>query len=356
MMSWWKGAHPGAGDLRAFLDGELPLARRSRVASHVEGCPACRGALAHLQTESGRIAAAVQALHAQVAAAAPPRLPLKTPNRWVPYLSAAAVAALMVVVVAVPPVRAVAAQWLSIFRAEQIAVVRIDPQAWSGPGQGARLTPEQARQLAQVTGPAELPQPVPVTPAEAQALGGGMHQPDLPAGLAGQPDHLMGVRPAEIRIKPDVDTINAWLAGQGIPARLSPKLKGQTIQVTTPAAVIRVWGEPQGKPFVVVEATSPQITGTAAVDLGAMAEIIAQLAGAPADVIQQLRAIPDLGRTLVVPVARGMGETVQVNGAPGVYYGEPGGRGGSLVWVRGGRVFVVAGPYSRQELLKAVTW
>ena len=45
------------GELRAYLDGELPSREMESVALHLAECPACRGACADLQTRAARISA-----------------------------------------------------------------------------------------------------------------------------------------------------------------------------------------------------------------------------------------------------------------------------------------------------------
>ncbi len=343
MKSWWKGAHPGPGDLRACLDGELVAARQVPILDHLQQCPACRAALQRIRATAGQTSVLLATLQAPAWSAW---------RRWVPYMAVAALAALMVVTIAVPPVRAVAAQWLSLFRTEQIALVRVDTGDWhdDGAALATRLTPDQARRMARITGPTQPVAPEPMSLDEAQ----GLHQPTLPSGLAEPPDRILGVRPAEYLIEPDVDAINAWLGSQGVPARLGAGLKGQTIRVTTPSGVVRIWGEQTDRPLALAEGKGLEVSGTAEVNLRALADLAAQLAGAPASLTRQLQAIPDLSHTLVLPVTEDMGEPVQVENNPGVYYAQ--GNGSALVWSQAGKVFVLTGRYSRDELLQAAHW
>lgn len=277
-------------------------------------------------------------------------------RRVLRYGSAAAVAAALVVTMSVQPVRALAAQWLSVFRTEKIATVQIDPTQLRPNEALRKLTPELVRKLGRVSGPEQPPHPAPVTLAVAGTIAGPLHQPVLPAGLPQQPTGIQGVRSVEYQVQPDVDAINNWLHEQGMPVRLSSRLKGQTVRVVTPALVARSWEDGHGKRLLLVEGTGLQVTGTAALDLKEVVDVLAQMAGVPADVVQQIKEIPDLGTTMVLPVTPKSGEPMRLNGNPAVYYAAPDGKSGGLVWTSGGRVYAIGGTYTREELLKTVAW
>lgn len=301
------------------------------------------------------------ALHRARPHAAQEGFPVTLPlwRRFLPHTAAAAALLLLVSAVAVPPVRAMAAQWLSVFRTEKIATVQLPDDQLFGTARmaGARLSLATARQFGEVSGPAQLPQPAPVSLAEAAAIAGGLHQPRLPSGIDPNPVQVYGLRSAEYLVKPDVDRINAWLQGQNIPARLSDKLKGQTVRVTTPGVALRLWGTAEEPRFLLAEGTSLQVTGTAALDLQQLVDVLAAIAGVPAEVTEQLKAIPDLQHTLVLPIGASTGEPVRVNGVRGVYYAHPDIPLTALVWTSDGKVYVAAGPgLSRQALIEAVSW
>jgi hypothetical protein len=54
--------HPGEGTWRAYLDGELPLARRATLRLHALGCPVCRQRLAGARRTAERAAALLGSL------------------------------------------------------------------------------------------------------------------------------------------------------------------------------------------------------------------------------------------------------------------------------------------------------
>lgn len=353
-MSWWL-THPPEGDLRAFLDQEL---RSGRFERHLASCTTCRARLAALTETAQQTRSLLGALQASVAKSPVPTIPWKeispvqsSINRLRPVAVGGALVALFTATLLIDPWRATAANWLSIFRTQRIATVETDPRAIANALKGLeqKLSPELVRQLGGVSGPQELPELQTTSPAEAMALMGPLLQPaTLPAGLPAEPTRWGAMRPATYTLRPDIDAINNWLYDQGIMASLDPKLKGQSFQVVTPAMVARQWrGEERG--LMIIQATSPQVSGTTNLDLSALAGLMAQLAGAPASVIEQIHQIPDLANTLPLPVGPEVGEPVAVGQAQGVYY--PRENGGALVWQQDGFTYFVGGNLTRAELL-----
>lgn len=354
-MSWWL-THPTEGDLRAVLDNEL---RSARLRRHLASCPACRDRLTSLAETARETQLLLGALRTEVAQSPAPTIPWEEilpvkpiMSRVRPVAAGAAVLALFAAILLVDPWRAAAAEWLSIFRTQKIATIETSPEAIANAIQGLdqKLSPDVVRRLAEVSGPEKLPPMVDATPEEAAGLMGPLLQPaTLPAGLPAEPTRWGVRRSATFTIRPDVDAINDWLREQGIMAALDPKLKGETFQVVTPAMVARQWRGDDGRSLLIVQATGLQVSGTGQVNLPELAGLMAQLAGAPTSVIDQIRQIPDLENTLPLPVGPEVGGTVAIGQAQGVYY--PRENGGALVWQQDGFTYYVAGRLSRDELL-----
>lgn len=353
-MTWWL-THPPEGDLRAVLDHEL---RSARLQRHLASCPTCRARLTALARTAQETQLLLSAVRDAVAKSPVPTIPWEeiipvrtTMPRLRLVAVGAAVLALFTATLLVDPWRAAAANWLSIFRTQKIATIETNPQAIANAIQGLnqKLSPELVRQLAQVSGPERLPDMEDTTPAEAADLMGPLLQPAaLPAGLPAEPTRWGARRPATYTLRPDVDAINNWLHDQGIMASLDPKLKGQSFQVVTPTMVARQW-RAEGRSLMIIQATNLQVSGTTDVDLSALAGLMAQLAGAPSSVIDQIRQIPDLANTLPLPVGPEVGEPVAIGQVQGVYY--PIEEGGALVWQEGGFTYFVGGKLTRAELL-----
>ena len=72
--------HPD-GDLRAYIDGELPAASLRQLAAHLEVCPNCRERHRELSHRAARVSALMESLSdAAPVAPAPPALPSR--RRW----------------------------------------------------------------------------------------------------------------------------------------------------------------------------------------------------------------------------------------------------------------------------------
>ena len=280
-------------------------------------------------------------------------LPVQTTKpRLLPVAVGAAVLALFTATLLVDPLRAAAANMLSIFRTQKIAYIETSPKAIANAIEGLdqKLSPELIRKLAQVNGPDKLPPMETTTPEVATGLMQPLLQPAvLPAGLPAEPTRWGARRSATFTLRPDVDAINDFLFEQGIMASLDQKLKGQTFQVVTPVMVARQWRGADGRTLLIVQATGLQVSGTADVDLSAMAGLLGQLAGVPTSVTDQIRQIPDLANTLPLPVGQGVGEKIKIGQTQGVYY--PDEDGGALVWQQGGFTYFVGGTLTRAELL-----
>ena len=90
------------GELRAFLDGELPPLEMEAVASHAASCAACGKALADLTKRADRIAAMMGELADGATSALPiPQRAAVRPWRWV-AVTAALAAGVAVAVIALP--------------------------------------------------------------------------------------------------------------------------------------------------------------------------------------------------------------------------------------------------------------
>jgi anti-sigma factor RsiW len=89
------------GDLRAYVDRELPAPDRDRVAAHVAGCGECDARLREIEARAKRIATALSALADGVAPARP--IPAERKVRiWPRWATAAAVAAGLALVLVSP--------------------------------------------------------------------------------------------------------------------------------------------------------------------------------------------------------------------------------------------------------------
>ena len=73
------------GELRAYLDGELPSRDMDRAGAHLRECDACGRLLAELEVRAERVAGCIQALPEPLAPIRVPLVPRRAPaaRRWV---------------------------------------------------------------------------------------------------------------------------------------------------------------------------------------------------------------------------------------------------------------------------------
>lgn len=133
------------GKLRAYLDGELGQQERAQITEHLGGCARCRAQLARVQqaaTTTGERLTALPAMHGntdisralanvrtlgraeRVSTAWRDRIMGK--RMWRTAISAAVVLIVLVGVFSFAPSRALARQFLSIFRVRKFAAIQIN--------------------------------------------------------------------------------------------------------------------------------------------------------------------------------------------------------------------------------------
>jgi len=137
--------HLDEGTLRAFLDQEIDPEQRGEIETHLASCPACHQTMQLLQSRSQGVD---QRLSALGAPDLQPRLPIQAARQRLerrlqpfeketlpmkifsrlsrPAWAAIVVVALLAVSLAFPSVRAIANNFLGLFRVEKVSIVRLD--------------------------------------------------------------------------------------------------------------------------------------------------------------------------------------------------------------------------------------
>lgn len=382
------------GRLMAYLDGGLAVEEREEVARHLEGCAACReraGRLGADRSATGAALALTAALPLTATQAVTTFDPLApaAPAPWQRYrrtVAAAAVAAACGVAFSFPSVRAAAADFLNIFRVEQVQVITVRPEEMAqmaaalqqGVGQvDMKQFGQAAFDGGRLTGPLEA--------AEAARRSG----VDLPALAAapegyGQPSYY--VKPeSTARFTFNAKNINSLLQSLGGSQVLPDSVDGQSVRVRVPAtAVVRYPASAAGQPSLhLMRLTAPELQVPEGTDIQVVRTALLAIPILPADLRAQLVAVRDWQHTLILPAMEGQSSQVSVNGKPVIYlegpggagYGGPGGpggrhrhsggpghapaadgaagavapatSGGALVWVDGGTITILGGAPDR---------
>ena len=304
--------HPTDGTLRRLVDEPAGVADADR--EHVAGCPGCLSGLAAAQDDAAAAGAAlrrrprrrrgrgvvppVAARSPATAAGGRPRL--SPPAGGVPALRSPVVAAVGVVVLLTGAGAAAAADWLQIFRTEQIAPVTVTQADL------VELPDLSAYGELEVTEEADVRE---VADAAAAEEATGLSVPrvsELPRGVTGEPTyqvgdqvergvHLLGRQGRAGRRGGRRDAAatarraSTAASSDWPPARGSPR-SGRT------AAACRPWSWP---------ARSHPPSYSSGVPFETARDYLLSLPGLPEDVASQLRSFSGDGTTLPLPVPAG---------------------------------------------------
>jgi anti-sigma factor RsiW len=359
---------PSPDSLRALQDGEASAEQAAALREHLAGCVACRGALERERALQQRVAGRMALLGGPEGAAQPAlarfhathdldagetpweRWKMNTMRRWRPLAAGAMVVVMALVLVAVPPARAVARQFLALFRVQQVVVLPVSPDALrDNPALEAieeRLDRADVRAVA-------APDPVAVEGrAEAEAMSG--FSVREPAALPGNGDttyEVVGYTQYVMSYSRDMLVMLYELAGMD--ASLVPEdLPDGDVSVVVEGAVRISRGRTE-----VLQAPSPVVEYPEGIDARTIGEAGLRVLGYAPDDARALSERIDWTATAVVPVPVGEVVTreVTVAGAEGLLLVPTGDTEWSeasvLVWERDGILYMVRGPLDQATLL-----
>jgi hypothetical protein len=338
--------------LRRLVDEPAGVPDAERA--HVRGCAACLTRLAAVRQDADAAAAfftdapaagdvdrAWQRLAATAGRTAPAPAPARRRRRLARGPLAAAVGA--VVLLGGAGVAA-AADWLPVFRTEQVAPVQVrtadlvalpDLSAY---GDLSVVSPPDVRQ---------------VPDAAAARESTGLEVPQvaaLPAGVAGQPRFVVGDQVvAEFTFSAAKARAASGAGAPPVPAGLD----GSRFRLVAGPGVAETWSEARGVPaLVVARATAPAAFSTG-VPFATARDYLLALPGVPADLAAQLRAFTSGASTLPLPVPADLATSsaADVGGHPATVLASRDGSVTGVVWVEDGVVTAVAGSLTQDEVL-----
>ena len=359
--------------IQAALDGELTPAEQENARHHLDQCPACAARAAR----AGRADTLLSALEPAAGEPIPARdrvlyrlrrdltmeeKPMKKPILR-PVWAVMLVIALLAAAFAFPQTRALAGQFLGLFRVQRVAVVTFDPQTFEDQGnaQMAFQAASQAfaerftfiRETQPGQGAASL--------AEASALAGFEAR-----GLADQePATLQVEYGTAFRFTFDRDLALEALATAGLEIDLPEEIDGVEMTVDLPNSVQATYGNcrengpstARSDCLALIQAPSPQVDSSRPVDLAPLAAAGLRIAGWSPAAAEEFSRSVDWTTTLVIPIPNQNAtyRAVEVNGSEGSYISW---RDGDyainlLVWAQDGMVFTLMGSRGEAALLMA---
>lgn len=383
--------HPSDGILRAWQDEALSPSEQAEVAGHLATCPACQNRAESLHARTARVAARMAALAPATHEAIPPSASVyprlqarftdskeETATMWSTFIRryrplVAGLAALLVLamMMAFPPVRAAAADFLGLFRVQRIAVIPLDPANLSGDLESStqleRLLSDdvqvetfgEAREAATVKEASELAA-IPVRLPEAVK--------DAPSTITVQPG-------TKITLKVDLPRVRTLLTEVGRSDIVLPdSLNGATVTAELPSVVETTFGEGCGfdeaaesgervKPveggngcMTLMQLASPTISAPPDLNIAQIGEAFLQFLGMTPEDAARFSANTDWATTLVIPLPRSgtRYREVQVDGVTGTLIERPLEHHKPffiLLWVKNDVVYALTGPGNGEAAL-----
>ena len=306
---------------------------------------------------------------------------MSTHVRFRPTYVAVAVLALVVAAsFALPPVRALAGQFLGIFRIQSFQTVTVTQADMD----------QMTRAMQAGSGHVALDQlgDVWVEGGEPQARKTSLEAAQtavdfpirLPQGVAGT--QTVVLQPAmTIKFRFHVDKVNALLDSYGADKTFSKDVDGKVFEVRMPATVVIGYGERgdtvQTNPdmefsdpgaslldstggTIVVQTRGPELVVPSGVDALQLRDVLLNLPLLPETVRKQLASVQDWQHTLLVPNVEGSTKDITLAGMPAVFLSpktdpdmpQPVEVPAAIMWQQDGVVVAVAGVGGESKLLK----
>jgi len=341
--------HLTEGVVRRLVDDPAGVAEVNR--EHLANCPLCQSELAAAQEDAAvagealavdlttdvdrgwsRLSRGLEVDQRQpVAAAAPQR-------RWRERLRSPVVAAAGV---------AAAADWVQIFRTEQIAPVTItqadllELPDLSAYGEVQVIEEAQVREVADAA-------------AAEEATGLDVAQvSELPDGVVGEPTYQVGGQVSAVfTFSAEKAAETAAATGETLPPP-PPGLDGSQFRLVAGPGVATVWPSTRGLPALVVARAVAPAAYSSGIRMETARGYLLSLPGLPEDVATQLRNLSGDGTTLPLPVPAEQVTTssADVGGMAATVFTSRDGTMAGVVWVEDGIVTAVAGSLSDDEVL-----
>jgi hypothetical protein len=361
-------------DLRAYIDGERTIQDRSRLKSHLNSCQHCQKRYEDLQEKAQAAASHFDVLSKSESISA--RLAAPDINHVYRYIAEkeeksmfskrklfqfkfAAVAVMIAIFAlsfAFPQVRAIANNFLGIFRVEQVTVLPVDisrlEASWGSAGvQFDRLLASQVK--VEKSGESKDASSI----AEAASLAG--FNLRFPSSLPA-PDKLVVDPPVEFSYKINLARERELLEMMGQDPHLLPDhVDGQTITAHLSTSVFAGFGSCAKTDYdpdeadqnsmdsclVLIQMPSPVVNAPQGLDLEKLAAAFLKAAGMSEGEAEAFSRRVDWATTLVIPIPpQSKSREVQVEGVEAVLI-EPTYRSGPfvLIWVKDGILYGLSG-------------
>lgn len=350
--------HPTEGTLRRLLDEPAGVADADR--EHIAACPVCRSALVVVDEDAAAARAALDielvpdvdaewrrlseavTVGGRRRTASPGRV-----RRWREALRSPVLAGVAVVALLTGAGAAAAANWLQIFRTEQIAPVTA-PEA-------ELITLPELSDFGTIEVIEEINiREVADTAAAEEAAGvPAPRVSELPQGVSGEPQYLVGGRTSALfTFSAEKAAQFSAAAGETLPPP-PPGLDGSQFRIVAGPGLAAIWSEGRPVPALIVARVTAPTVYSSGVPFETARDYLLSLPVLPADVAAQLRSFSADGTTLplFMPIEEMTSFPADINGVPATVFTSRDGLLAGVVWVQDGQVSTVAGSLSADEVL-----
>jgi hypothetical protein len=382
----WRN-HLSEGYLRAYQDGELDRTGSDRVRIHLDSCESCRNKARSLIERAAYVKEHIE----EPPSARPATADGLTRARLDKYIMTkeiqpmykkifagqsrliwAGVLLLAIVMgtLAFPGVRAVATNFLGLFRVEKVAVIPFNPA--NIPDDISNAGPRIEQMLAEDMTFEKHGEPYDVSsPAEASGAAGIPVR--LPSEL-GEPAKISVQPGARLTFTVDLARMRAILDEMGRQDIDLPQLlQGETVTADLPTSVTALYGDcememeaPHAAGYnpghrssgssnclVLVQLASPTVSAPPGLDINQIGTTFLELTGMSPEEAERFSQTVDWATTLIIPVPNySSSSEVMVDGEQGVLVHQPD-RGDRarymLAWVKNGVVYSLSGQGSPGE-------
>lgn len=367
---------PSDGDLRMLITQGTD----AKVRSHVAECTSCqqrrmsieRSAATVRSTldtlgpaiESGLVndpATALQAFKARTRETERTKAMTEFGKRsYRPAFLGGGLVVALLVAMTIAPVRSAAVGLFDVFRVEKFAVITIDaskmPVKMSDDG-GHKRTGERPNPniFGTYNGPLQPEKPHEVASLDAAEAIVGTELAEVGDVLNGKSAGSVYVSdPVRASYTFDTDKIAAKVRESGIEGiRVPQQIDGKTFTFSADRGVIVRYGTKEDG-AIFAQGPSPELSIPEGVNMDYLRQDFLLIPGIPTNVREQVQAIEDWERTMIIPVpANGTSREVKVDGHEGVLIGDAVGENNGVLWQRDGMLYAVGGRMSGAQALEA---
>ncbi len=293
-------------------------------------------------------------------------------RKYRPVWASLLVVAVVVVVLTVPPVRALAARLLYLFRAQEIQTVYVDGQKLEQQMQKLRSSPEMAQILAKDLRVEPDGEKHEVTSTVQASQEAGI-QVRAPKGLNAVKWYIQPG--AKIGMDVDLSRVRAVLDEMGnADVELPPGLDGAKVNFDIPASVVGFFGDcpgpggvgiasPEEPPsprrflssgcFMLTQVLSPTVSAPGGLNIDEVATPLLQVMGMTQAEAKEFSQTVDFTTTMLVPIPRNVSsaQTVTVDGVKGNLILYSGSERFLLIWIKNEIVYSLNGVGDREKAL-----